>query len=247
MSDERGAEGAAASRLRPGRAASPTRASTACGRASASPEPHPQPPHYRVPDDRRVPPRRRGLRRRQPAVVRPGLRRRRPGWGGPIAPPRAGRRRHAHRRGRGHRGRAASTRDLMKGDPLRGVHAFYSASAREWWAPLRPGHRVCPAQRPRRRARQAERVRRAGRPRVDRPGVPRRRRPAAVGPVPADDPHRAHEGARDARSTTTSSSRPTPTSEIAAIDGAVRAPSGRGAPSPAGGRTSTRATRSARW
>ena len=23
-------------------------------------------------------------------------------------------------------------RDLMKGDPLRGVHAFYSASAREW-------------------------------------------------------------------------------------------------------------------
>ena len=27
---------------------------------------------------------------------------------------------------------------LLKGDPLRGVHAFYSASAREWWAPLRP-------------------------------------------------------------------------------------------------------------
>jgi acyl dehydratase len=33
---------------------------------------------------------------------------------------------------------AAGQRDLMKGDPLRGVHAFYSASAREWWAPLRP-------------------------------------------------------------------------------------------------------------
>jgi acyl dehydratase len=33
-------------------------------------------------------------------------------------------------------------RDLMKGDPLRGVHAFYSASAREWWTPLRPGTRV---------------------------------------------------------------------------------------------------------
>ncbi|MEX2254103.1 MAG: hypothetical protein WEC34_01575 [Acidimicrobiia bacterium] len=31
--------------------------------------------------------------------------------------------------------------DLMKGDPLRGVHAFYAASAREWWAPLRPGTR----------------------------------------------------------------------------------------------------------
>jgi acyl dehydratase len=36
----------------------------------------------------------------------------------------------------------ADQRDLMKGDPLRGVHAFYSASAREWWAPLRPGRRV---------------------------------------------------------------------------------------------------------
>ena len=26
----------------------------------------------------------------------------------------------------------------MKGDPLRGVHAFYRRVAREWWAPLRP-------------------------------------------------------------------------------------------------------------
>jgi acyl dehydratase len=33
-------------------------------------------------------------------------------------------------------------RDLMKGDPLRGVHAFYGSSQREWWAPLYPGHRV---------------------------------------------------------------------------------------------------------
>jgi len=33
-------------------------------------------------------------------------------------------------------------RDLMKGDPLRGVHAFYSASAREWWSPLRPDRQV---------------------------------------------------------------------------------------------------------
>jgi acyl dehydratase len=37
---------------------------------------------------------------------------------------------------------APEQRELMKGDPLRGVHAFYSASAREWWAPLRPGRRV---------------------------------------------------------------------------------------------------------
>jgi acyl dehydratase len=31
---------------------------------------------------------------------------------------------------------------LMKGDPLGGVHAFYSGSAREWWNPLRPDTRV---------------------------------------------------------------------------------------------------------
>ena len=33
-------------------------------------------------------------------------------------------------------------RALTKGDPLRGVHAFYASSAREWWAPLRANHRV---------------------------------------------------------------------------------------------------------
>jgi acyl dehydratase len=37
---------------------------------------------------------------------------------------------------------AEAERELMKGDPLRGVHAFYAASAREWWAPLRPGVRI---------------------------------------------------------------------------------------------------------
>jgi len=37
---------------------------------------------------------------------------------------------------------AAEHQELMKGDPLRGVHAFYAASAREWWAPLLPGTRV---------------------------------------------------------------------------------------------------------
>ena len=37
---------------------------------------------------------------------------------------------------------APEHRDLMKGDPLRGVHAFYSASAREWWAPLYAEKRI---------------------------------------------------------------------------------------------------------
>jgi len=36
----------------------------------------------------------------------------------------------------------AEHRDLMKGDPLRGVHAYYASSVREWWAPLTAGHRV---------------------------------------------------------------------------------------------------------
>jgi hypothetical protein len=37
---------------------------------------------------------------------------------------------------------AEEHRELMKGDPLRGVHAFYAASAREWWAPMYPLRRV---------------------------------------------------------------------------------------------------------
>ncbi len=34
------------------------------------------------------------------------------------------------------------TRALLKGDPLKGAHAYCSGSFREWWAPLRQGHRV---------------------------------------------------------------------------------------------------------
>ena len=35
-----------------------------------------------------------------------------------------------------------SSQQELRGDPLRGVHAFYAASEREWWAPLRPDHRI---------------------------------------------------------------------------------------------------------
>lgn len=35
-----------------------------------------------------------------------------------------------------------ATKALLKGDPLKGAHAYYSGSHREWWAPLRPGVRV---------------------------------------------------------------------------------------------------------
>ena len=33
-------------------------------------------------------------------------------------------------------------RALLKGDPLRGVHAFYAGSTREWWAPLTESQRI---------------------------------------------------------------------------------------------------------
>ncbi len=36
----------------------------------------------------------------------------------------------------------ADTKALLKGDPLGGVHAFYSGASREWWNPLQPGSRV---------------------------------------------------------------------------------------------------------
>lgn len=36
----------------------------------------------------------------------------------------------------------AEERELTKGDPLRGVHAFYAASMRQWWAPLYADRRV---------------------------------------------------------------------------------------------------------
>jgi acyl dehydratase len=104
------------------------------------PEPHPMPPHYRRPgtdafrnvaiaygDD-------------NPLWCDPdygvGTR-----WGGPIASP-------VLVGGDTLIGEdevtevPAEHRDLMKGDPLRGVHAFYAASAREWWAPLTPDRRV---------------------------------------------------------------------------------------------------------
>ncbi|MDQ1423706.1 MAG: hypothetical protein QOD72_1204, partial [Acidimicrobiaceae bacterium] len=62
-------------------------------------------------------------------------------WGGPIAPPHlvggdtlVGEDEVIRLEG--------DVRELMKGDPLRGVHAFYAGSHREWWHPLRPGTRV---------------------------------------------------------------------------------------------------------
>jgi acyl dehydratase len=103
-------------------------------------EPHPVPPHYRVPDADAFRHVAESYGDDNPLWCDPeyasGTR-----WGGLIAPP-------PLVGGDTLIGEddvteiPADQRDLMRGDPLRGVHAFYSASAREWWAPLRPGSRA---------------------------------------------------------------------------------------------------------
>ena len=103
-------------------------------------EPHPQPPHYRRPDVDAFRHVANACGDDNPLYTDPDYA---TGtvWGGPIAPP-------VLVGGDTLIGEDEVTeldddvRALLKGDPLRGVHAFYSASAREWWAPLRPGRRV---------------------------------------------------------------------------------------------------------
>ena len=69
----------------------------------------------------------------------------------------------------------ADQKALMKGDPLRGVHAFYAVERPRVVGAAGARHAGHAPQRAGRRARQAERVRRAGGARVVGPGVPRRR------------------------------------------------------------------------
>ena len=105
------------------------RASTGCGPGSTCPSRWPQPPHHRCHHHRHLPARGRGLRRRQPAVVRPGLRRRHPV--GRADRPAAARRAATRSSARTRSPRSPpTTQALMKGDPLRGVHAFYSRQRR---------------------------------------------------------------------------------------------------------------------
>ncbi len=100
--------------------------------------PHPQPPHYLVPNED-------AFRHVAEAYGDDNPlwwdHRHASRWDGPIAPP--------HLVG----GDTMigedevtrlddETKALLKGDPLRGVHAFYAGSFREWWNPLRPGTRV---------------------------------------------------------------------------------------------------------
>jgi acyl dehydratase len=103
-------------------------------------QPHPQPPHYRVPNEDAFRHVAEAYGDDNPLWCDPdhGATTR---WGSVIAPP------HLVGGdtliGENEVERVAEAdRDLMRGDPLRGVHAFYSGSAREWWAPLHPGTRV---------------------------------------------------------------------------------------------------------
>jgi acyl dehydratase len=103
-------------------------------------EPHPQPPHYLRPDTDAFRHVAIAYGDDNPLWCSPSYAEA-TRWEGPIAPPPLvggdtliGEDEVAEV--------GAEHADLMRGDPLRGVHAFYSASAREWWAPLRPGLRV---------------------------------------------------------------------------------------------------------
>jgi acyl dehydratase len=104
------------------------------------PEPHPQPPHYRRPDADAFRHVANAYGDDNPLFCEPeyGAQTR---WGGVIAPPLlvGG----DTLIGEDEVGEVAEEhRSLMRGDPLRGVHAFYSGSFHEWWNPLRPGRRV---------------------------------------------------------------------------------------------------------
>ena len=121
----------------------------------------------------------------------------------------------------------------MKGDPLRGVHAFYSASAREWWAPLRPDRQVS-----RRNALVGV---------LDKPSEFAGRAvhewtaqvfrevdgPVALGAVPAHDPHRAHQGPRQRKKYDDVELRAVRRRGDRRDRGAVRAPKAPGGPRPA--------------
>ncbi|MGH9049345.1 MAG: hypothetical protein ACRDY4_06425 [Acidimicrobiia bacterium] len=104
------------------------------------PQPHPQPPRYRCPNEDAFRQVAEAYGDDNPLWCDPEYAASTI-WGGPIAPPPlvggdtlVGENEVTEPTG--------ATRELLRGDPIRGAHAFYSGSFREWWAPLRPGMRV---------------------------------------------------------------------------------------------------------
>ncbi len=103
-------------------------------------QPHPQPPHYRQPNEDAFRHVAQAYGDDNPLWCDPEYATT-TRWGGPLAPP------HLVGGdtliGEDEVGRLDDeTRALLKGDPIRGAHAYYAGSFREWWAPLRPGMRV---------------------------------------------------------------------------------------------------------
>ena len=104
------------------------------------PQPHPQPPHYRSPNEDAF----RHLAEAygddnplwcEPEYATASV------WGGPIASPNFNGGDTLIGENEVER-LDAETKELLRGDPIRGAHAFYSGSFREWWNPLRPGMRI---------------------------------------------------------------------------------------------------------
>jgi acyl dehydratase len=106
----------------------------------AVPVSHPQPPHYECPNADAFRIFARAIGDDNPLWCDPDYAAR-SRWGEPIAPP-------AMVGGDTLIGidevseLTPETKQLMRGDPLGGVHAFYSGSAREWWRPLHAHRRV---------------------------------------------------------------------------------------------------------
>jgi acyl dehydratase len=102
--------------------------------------PHTQPPHYRFPNEDAFRNVAEAYGDDNPLWCDPEYARS-TRWGGVIAPP--------HLVGGdtliGHDEVTElpdETRAILSGDPIRGAHAFYAGSSREWWAPLRPNRTV---------------------------------------------------------------------------------------------------------
>src|SRR3954463_16113002 len=104
------------------------------------PQPHPQPPHYLAPNEDAFRHVAEASADDNPLGCDPSYAAKSRG-GGAIAPP--------HLVGGdtliGENEVSSldpDTKELLRGDPIRGAHAFYAGSFREWWSPLRPGTRV---------------------------------------------------------------------------------------------------------
>ena len=101
------------------------------------PQPHPQPPHYRCPNEDAFRQVAEAYGDDNPLWCDPAYAAT-TRWGGPIAPPPL----VGGDTLIGDNEVVRLTDDdhaLLKGDPIRGAHAFYSGSFREWWTPMRPG------------------------------------------------------------------------------------------------------------